>query len=279
MSDATLPGQGPVIMGVLNLTPDSFSDGGAYTDPARALDQALRMAAEGAAIIDVGGESTRPGAASVAAAEQLRRILPVVRALRYALPKPVRISIDTRSAAVAAAAVEAGATMLNDVSAGRDDPALLALAAASDLPIVLMHLQGTLQTMQSNPSYQDVVAEVHSFLLERAEAAQGAGVKPERIILDPGIGFGKTQQHNLALLAQLRRLVDTGYPIMLGTSRKRFMGAICAESAPAALVGATCATTALGVAAGVRYFRVHDVQPNRQAAEVAWAILHNGPGD
>ncbi len=276
MSDATLPGPRPVIMGVLNLTPDSFSDGGAYTDPAKALEQALRMAAEGAAIIDVGGESTRPGATSVAAAEQIRRVLPVVRALRYALPKPVRISIDTRSAEVAAAAVEAGATMLNDVSAGRDDPALLGLAAASGLPIVLMHMQGTPQTMQSDPSYEDVVAEVCSFLLARAEAAQRAGVKPERIILDPGIGFGKTQQHNIALLAQLHRLVDTGYPVLLGTSRKRFMGSLCAESAPAALVGATCATTALGVAAGVRYFRVHDVQPNRQAAELAWAILRSG---
>ncbi|MGH8582075.1 MAG: dihydropteroate synthase [Gammaproteobacteria bacterium] len=276
MSDATLPGQGPVIIGVLNLTPDSFSDGGAYTDPARALEQALRMAAEGAAIIDVGGESTRPGAGSIAAAEQIRRVLPVVRALRFALSKPVRISIDTRSAEVAAAAIEAGATMLNDVSAGRDDPDLLGLAAASDLPIVLMHMQGTPETMQSDPRYQDVVAEVRSFLLARAEAAQRAGVKPERIILDPGIGFGKTQAHNIALLAQLQRLVDTGYPVLLGASRKRFMGSICAESAPAVLVGATCATTALGVAAGVRYFRVHDVQPNRQAAEVAWAIRHSG---
>jgi dihydropteroate synthase len=261
----------PRIAGILNLTPDSFSDGGRFAGGA-AIDHAVAMAEEGADVIDVGGESTRPGALRVPAEEQRRRVVAVIEALRRRLPGEVSISIDTTLAEVAEAALAAGASLINDVSAGRDDPRLLAVAAAQGVPVVLMHMQGTPEGMQQDPRYGDVVEEVRTFLVERAQAALAAGVTPERIILDPGIGFGKTKAHNLSLLARLGRLVDTGYAVMLGTSRKRFMGSVCAEQDPSRLIGATAATTALGVLAGVRWFRVHDVRPNRQAADVAYAI-------
>jgi dihydropteroate synthase len=263
-------------MGVLNCTPDSFSDGGAFLDVAAAVRHALAMAEEGAAIIDVGAESTRPGASRVPAAEQCRRLHEVLIALRRALPPEVGISVDTTRAAVAELAIAAGAGLLNDISAGRDDPALLPLAARAGLSVCLMHMQGEPATMQAAPHYADVVAEVADFLLARAAAAVAAGVARERILLDPGIGFGKTRAHNLALLAALPRLADLGYPLLLGASRKRFLGSLCHETDPAALVGATCATTALGVAAGVRIFRVHDVRANRQALEVAEALRQAG---
>jgi dihydropteroate synthase len=186
--------------------------------------------------------------------------------------RPV-ISIDTTSDAVARAALDAGADWINGTSAGRDAPGMLALAAERAAPIVLMHRRGEPATMQDDPRYEDVVAEVCGFLLDRVGAARAAGVAAERILLDPGIGFGKRRSHNLALLVGLDRLAGLGYPLVLGTSRKRFMGAICAETDPAALVPATCATTALGVAAGVRVLRVHDVAANRQAADTASAIL------
>jgi dihydropteroate synthase len=265
----------PIIMGILNVTSDSFSDGGRYLDTGAAVDHAVRMAEEGADIIDVGGESTRPGAERVAAAGQKERVLPVVERLREALPANVGISIDTTLAAVAGAALDAGAAVINDVSAGRDDEAMLRLAAARKAAVVLMHMQGTPATMQDNPRYGDVVEDIRAFLLERARAAEAAGLEKDCIILDPGIGFGKTREHNLALLANLDRFVDTGYAVMLGTSRKRFMGAICRIEAYDELIGATCATTALGVMTGVRLFRVHDVKPNRQAADVAWAIKNS----
>ena len=263
----------PAIVGILNLTPDSFSDGGAYADADPAVRHACRIAAEGADIIDVGGESTRPGAEPVAAAEQIRRTREVIRRLRQALPDRVAISIDTTLVEVATAALEAGATIINDISAGRDDPGMFALAAERKVALVLMHMQGTPLTMQTDPHYENVVGEVRAFLIERARLAETAGVEHERIIIDPGIGFGKTKVHNLALLADLAAFAATGYAVLLGASRKRFMGAVCAEQTPCELVGATCATTALGVAAGVRYFRVHDVKANRQAADVAWAIM------
>lgn len=263
----------PAIVGILNLTPDSFSDGGAYADPDSAVRHACRIAAEGADIIDVGGESTRPGAEPVAAAEQIRRTREAIRRLRQALPDEVAISIDTTLVEVAAAALEAGATIINDISAGRDDPDMFALAAERKVALVLMHMQGTALTMQTDPHYLNVVGEVRAFLIERARLAETAGVERERIIIDPGIGFGKTKAHNLALLADLGAFAASGYAVLLGASRKRFMGAVCAEQTPRELVGATCATTALGVAAGVRYFRVHDVKANRQAADVAWAIM------
>jgi dihydropteroate synthase len=261
----------PSVMGILNVTPDSFSDGGRHLAVDAALARAAAMVEEGANIIDVGGESTRPGAQAVSDEEQCRRVLPVLEALRKQLPAHVVLSIDTRSSTVAVAALSAGAHLINDVSGGRD-PRLLQLAARESAALVLMHMQGKPDSMQIAPTYQDVVAEVLAGILAAARTAEAAGVARDSILIDPGIGFGKTREHNLRLLAGLPQFVATGYPVLLGTSRKRFMGAICRETSPTDLVGATCATTALGVAAGVRVFRVHDVRPNRQAAEVAWAI-------
>lgn len=262
----------PRLMGILNVTPDSFSDGGRYLAREQAIAHGLALGAAGADIIDVGGESTRPGAQEVAPAEQMRRVVDVIVALREALPGAISISIDTSSAAVAAAALAAGATMINDVSAARRDPRMLALAASTGASLVLMHMQGSPQTMQSDPHYDDVVAEVELFLSERVSCARRAGVRAEQIILDPGIGFGKTVEHNLCLMAGLPRLVGLGYPVLLGASRKRFLGAVTGAGKPACLTAATCATTALGVWAGVSMFRVHDVVENRQAVDVAWAV-------
>jgi dihydropteroate synthase len=265
----------PLIMGILNVTPDSFSDGGEFLEPSVALAHAVRMVEEGADLIDVGGESTRPGSERVAAAEQVKRVLPVIEAVRAALPN-VAISIDTTSAEVAHRALAAGATFINDISAGRDDPGMLALARERRVPIALMHMRGEPASMQDNPQYVDVVAETRDFLLERAAAAIAAGIPRTDIIIDPGIGFGKNREHNLSLLAALGEFVATGFPVLLGTSRKRFMGSICRGDRFSDLAGATCATTALGVLAGVRLFRVHDVRANRQALDVAWAIRTAG---
>lgn len=261
----------PQIMGILNVTPDSFSDGGKYTGIAEATRQAEAMIEEGADIIDVGGESTRPGSEPVSAEEQIRRVVPAITAIRC-ISQTVQISIDTTLSEVAKAALKAGATLINDVSAGLGDAAMLPLAAALNTPIILMHMQGTPQTMQDNPSYNDAVEEVRASLQQRIAAALSAGVKPHNIAIDPGIGFGKRKQDNIDLLAHLRQFVDLGYPVLLGTSRKRFMGGICNVSNPCELVTATAVTTALGVMAGVTMFRVHDVKANRQAADVAWAI-------
>jgi dihydropteroate synthase len=267
----------PLIMGILNVTPDSFSDGGAFLDADKAVEHGLRMAAEGADIIDVGGESTRPGALRVGVGDQVNRTRQIVERLRAVLPPAVTVSIDTTLPEVAEAALGAGAGLINDISGG-GDPGMLELAAARKIPIVLMHMQGTPATMQQNPIYVDVVAEVETFLIAAARAALKAGVGRDRILIDPGIGFGKAGVHNLALMAGLSRLAAHGWPVLLGTSRKRFMGSICNETQPRDLLGATCATTAMGVAAGVRVFRVHDVKANRQAADVAWAICHeHGP--
>ncbi|UHD14698.1 dihydropteroate synthase [Thiocapsa bogorovii] len=262
----------PLIMGILNVTPDSFSDGGCYSDTAVAVQHALEMIDEGADLIDVGGESTRPGSQPVPAPEQERRVIPVIMRLRESVPSSTPISIDTTSARVAEAALEAGADWINDTSAGRDDPAMLALAADRGVPIVLMHRQGMPEAMQQDPRYADVVGEVRDFLAERIETALAAGIAQDKILTDPGIGFGKTLEHNLALMAGLGELVDLGPPLLLGASRKRFLGAICREQVLTALMPATCATTALGVMAGAKVFRVHDVAGNRQAADVAWSI-------
>ncbi len=262
----------PLIMGILNVTPDSFSDGGKYSALHDALKQVERMLAEGVDIIDIGGESTRPGSDSVTPAEQINRVIPVIDAIRNQLKSSILISIDTTSSAVAKAALEAGADIINDVSAGQEDAALLALAAQTEVPIILMHSQGTPKTMQNNPYYDDVVQNVIKALKDRINAALKAGIKKENIAIDPGIGFGKRKQDNLDLLAHLETLVELGFPVLLGTSRKRFMGTLCNVSEPSELVTATAVTTALGVMAGVQLFRVHDVKENRQAADVAWAI-------
>ncbi len=260
-------------MGILNLTPDSFSDGGRYGDPGAALNKATAMAGEGAGIIDVGGESTRPGAQRVPADEQQRRVLDVIAAIAAALPDRL-ISIDTTRAAVAAAALDAGAGMVNDISAGRDDPAMFELIAARDVPVCLMHMQGEPATMQDNPRYDDVVSDVCAFLRERMAAACACGVARERIVLDPGIGFGKTLEHNLTLLANLSQITALGCPVLLGASRKRFIANVGAgeDAAPAERVGGSCATTVLGCLAGVSIFRVHDVAAHRQALDLARAV-------
>lgn len=265
----------PIIMGILNLTPDSFSDSGSHTDRGSAVQFALQMVREGADIIDVGGESTRPGSQRVSPAEQIQRIEDVIAALRTTLPEHILISVDTTWSEVAKAAIDAGASILNDVRAGRDDETMFNLAAEKNLPIILMHMLDTPETMQNDPRYDDVVGEIRAFLLERATTAQDAGVAKENIIVDPGIGFGKTQEHNVELMANLKAFVETDYPVLLGTSRKRFLGAISQETEPKNLVGATCASTVLGVHAGVRIFRVHDVMANRQAADVAAAVKVN----
>ncbi|MDD2758877.1 MAG: dihydropteroate synthase [Methylomonas sp.] len=261
----------PIIMGILNVTPDSFSDGGRYADVAAALRQAECMIADGADMLDVGGESTRPGADPVAADEQIRRTIPVIRAIRENYPA-MTISIDTTSSKVAEAALQAGAAVVNDISGGLGDADMLSMVAANEAAIILMHMQGTPKTMQDHPYYDDVVAEVAVALQRYTEAALMAGIEPENLAIDPGIGFGKRKQDNIDLLAHLSRFVAIGYPVLLGTSRKRFMGSICNVSEPSELVTATAATTALGVMAGVQMFRVHDVKANRQAADVAWAI-------
>jgi len=265
----------PLIMGILNLTPDSFSDGGQYTEHDVAVKYALRMAQEGADIIDVGGESTRPGSGRVSAEIQKQRVLPVIAELRKTLPENIIISIDTTLAEVADAALDAGAAIINDISAGRDDPDIVKLAAKHKCPYIIMHMQGTPETMQANPVYDDVIEEIIIFLLERTESVQKYGIRSQDIIIDPGIGFGKTTEHNFKILANLHNFVDTGYPVLLGASRKRFMESICKKAAPKELMGATCATTVIGVAAGVKLFRVHDVRENRQAADIAWSIYNN----
>lgn len=258
-------------MGILNVTPDSFSDGGAFLRSGIAVRHARKMVEQGASIIDVGGESTRPGAEPVALRTQLARVVPVITELRSILGEDFRLSIDTRDPEVASAAIAAGATMINDVSGG-NNAEILAVAGSQGVPIVLMHMRGNPQTMQHAPTYVDVVAEICGFLAERAERAVVAGVLPANVIVDPGIGFGKTKLHNLEILRHLPDLVAIGYPVMLGTSRKRFMGAICTETEFKQLVGATCATTVIGVQAGIKIFRVHDVRANRQAMEVALAL-------
>lgn len=262
-----------LVMGILNITPDSFSDGGCFLDVDEAVAQAQRMVGEGADIIDIGGESTRPGAGKVNTEVQISRIVPVICALRRILPKEILLSVDTSSSVVAKSALLAGVDFVNDVSAGLDDVDMFPLVIEHNVPLVLMHMQGSPSTMQDNPYYDDVVAEVLSFLLARANAAVQAGVPKENIIIDPGIGFGKRRDDNLRLLAGLECLTGLDYPVLIGTSRKRFMGQVCGEMRPSELLGATIATTVLGMAAGVRIFRVHDVKENRQALDVASAIF------
>jgi dihydropteroate synthase len=260
-------------MGILNVTPDSFSDGGEFSSPELALQHALQMIEEGADIIDTGGESTRPGADIVSKQEQLNRVIPVIELLRKNIPEKILISIDTTNSTVAEVALKAGANWINDVSAAEDSPKMLSIAAEQQCPIVLMHRQGLSATMQDKPQYSDVTQEVVSYLKQRAQVALSAGVSASNIILDPGIGFGKTFEHNLTLMADLKALVDLGYQVLLGTSRKRFLSEICNQPSSSKLAAATCATTTMGVLAGVAIFRVHDVLENRQAADVTWKVV------
>src|SRR5215218_4032185 len=259
------------IMGVVNVTPDSFSDGGAFSDAGAAIAHGLRLAFEGADMLDVGGESTRPGAAAVPAAEEVARVLPVIAGIRAADPS-VRISIDTSKAAVAAAALDAGADYVNDVTALRGDPDMAALVAERGAGVCLMHMRGTPRTMQAEARYDDVVADVKAFLEQRIEAAVAAGIALERIEVDPGIGFAKTIEHNLELLARLRELTALGRPLVVGTSRKSFLGTITGRET-AERVPATLATVVMAYERGASMFRVHDVAPARDALAVAAATL------
>ena len=263
------------LMGVVNVTPDSFSDGGAFEDPVAAVAHGRRLAAEGAAILDVGGESTRPGAEPVAAEEELRRVLPVVSGLA-GLGLPVQISIDTMKAAVAEAAVDAGASYVNDVTAFRHDPEMAGLVADRGVDCCLMHMLGEPRTMQRDPRYGDVVSEVKAFLEERMTAAVAAGVREERIQLDPGIGFGKTLAHNLELLRRLDELTALGRPVVVGTSRKTFLGTITGRDVTGRVHGTT-ATCVLALERGARVFRVHDVAAVVDALAVANATLLRVP--
>jgi dihydropteroate synthase len=271
-------------MGVLNLTPDSFSDGGRYPSVAAALRQAQRMLAQGATVLDLGGQSTRPGAEMVGPEEEQRRLLPVLEALQplRAAHPGMRISIDTFEASVAAAALDAGADWINDVrGANRTlaapggtlrDPAMLSLIARSGCPYVLMHSRGTSQSMDDLATYADVVDEVRAELMLATQEALAAGLKPEQIIWDPGLGFAKTTHQNLELLRRLRELAAAGYPLLVAPSRKRFIGAVLDEPRPRARLWGTAAVCALATAAGARILRVHDVGPIAQTVRMAAAM-------
>ncbi|MEX2105705.1 MAG: dihydropteroate synthase [Solirubrobacterales bacterium] len=259
----------PKLMGVVNVTPDSFSDGGLYFDPEAAIAHGEDLARAGAAILDVGGESTRPGAEEVGVEEELRRVVPVVQELSAA---EAEISVDTSKRAVAEAALDAGATIVNDVTALRGDPEMAALCADRGATVILMHMLGSPRTMQQNPVYGDVVDEVREFLAKRVDAAVAAGVEEERIWLDPGIGFGKTAEHNMELLRRLSELRDLGRPLVVGTSRKSFIGRVDGSEARERL-GGTIASSVLAAAEGAEVLRVHDVAEVAEAMTLAAAIL------
>jgi dihydropteroate synthase len=260
-----------LLMGVVNVTPDSFSDGGRFLEPSAAVAHGARLAEEGAAILDIGGESTRPGAEPVGAEEELRRVVPVVEGLAAA-GTGSQLSIDTSKAAVARAALDAGASYVNDVTAFRADPAIAGLVAERDAECCLMHMLGQPRTMQEDPRYEDVVSDVKAFLERRLAFAVGEGVPEERVTLDPGIGFGKTLDQNLELLRRLEEIVAIGRPVMIGTSRKSFLGKLTGREVDDRLAG-TIATNVLAYARGATVFRVHDVGPVRDALTVAAATV------
>jgi dihydropteroate synthase len=247
---------GCIVMGILNVTPDSFSDGGLFLGAGRAIERGIQIAAEGAAVIDIGAESTRPGAEPVSANTQIKRVVPVIEALAKEIDIP--ISIDTYNFEVAEAALKAGAAIINDITAFADKR-MATLATEKNVPVILMHMQGTPATMQIEPKYEDVAEDVLRFLLERTKYAEDYGIPPERIFIDPGIGFGKTSEHNLILLKNMDRFVTSGYRVLVGTSRKKFIGTITGKEKPAERVFGTAATVALCVAKGASIVRVHDV--------------------
>jgi dihydropteroate synthase len=272
-SGTPLTGPGPVVVGILNVTPDSFSDGGQFFDPEAAAEHAAAMIDEGAGIIDVGGESTRPGSDPVSQEEEVGRVVPVVRRILAARPDAL-ISVDTYRSEVAAAALEAGARLVNDVTALRGDLRMASVVAGAGCPVILMHMQGEPKTMQREPRYEDVVGEVRDFLARRAEHAVAAGVRPEDVIVDPGIGFGKNLEHNLALLRNLDAIGSFGFPVLIGASRKTFIGTITGVMEASERVFGTVATTVLAYEKGATFFRVHDVRANREALVTVEAVLH-----
>jgi dihydropteroate synthase len=262
-------GERTVVMGIVNVTPDSFSDGGKYFDPSRAVAHGEQMAHDGADIVDIGGESTRPGARPISADEEISRVLPVIRGLRAKISLP--ISIDTTKSEVARAALDEGADVVNDISALGFDPAMAPLVAREKAPIVLMHMQGTPRIMQQNPFYENVVEEVKEFLRRRVQFALAAGVEADKIIVDPGIGFGKNIEHNLALLRGLGALADLGRPILVGTSRKTFIGKLL-DAAPEERLEGSLAAAVAAALAGANIVRVHDVKEAARAVRVADAL-------
>ncbi len=264
-------GERTLVMGVLNVTPDSFSDGGRFFAPSAAIAQAERMAEEGADILDIGGESTRPGSDPVPAEEELARILPVIEAVSARLPIP--ISVDTYKATVARRAVEAGAAMVNDISAMTFDPEMAPTLAALQVPVCLMHIQGNPKTMQQNPVYANVAAEVRDWLAERAQAAVRAGIAPENILLDPGFGFGKTAAHNLELVRRLRELTALGYPLLLGVSRKSTIGRVLGGLPAEDRLEGTAAAVAICIANGASVVRVHDVKAMTRVVRMTDALV------
>ena len=251
----------PLVMGILNVTPDSFSDGGRYLEPDAAVERGCRMAEEGADVIDVGGVSTRPGAEGISAEEEARRVVPVVKRLARLVPVP--LSVDTASAQVAAQALDAGASLINDITALRGDPTMASTIAKHRAGVVLMHMQGTPRTMQERPRYRDVVQEVAEFLIRAAEQAQEAGIDRARLLIDPGLGFGKTVRHNLQLLQALPRFVALGWPVVIGPSRKSFIGKTLGLDLPERLAG-TLACVAYAQRSGAHMVRVHDVKETTQ---------------
>ncbi len=259
-----------LIMGIVNVTPDSFSDGGRFNDHGRAVEHALALIAEGADILDIGGESTRPGAEPVEEAEELRRVLPVIRAVRS--QTKALISIDTMKAAVARAALDAGADIINDVTGLRADAAMPRLAAQTSAGLVVMHMTGTPQTMQANPHYDDVVAEVRGYFENRLRLLENEGIAPERVVLDPGFGFGKTLEHNLTLIRELPQLA-TLRPLLIGVSRKSMIAKVLHSDAMDDRYWPTIALTSYAREHGARIVRVHDVKPNREALRMMEAIL------
>lgn len=266
---------GPLLMGILNVTPDSFSDGRAYSGVDEAVRAAMQMAEEGAAFIDVGGESTRPGSDPVSVEEELSRVMPVVEALAPALPG--RVSVDTYKARVAADALAAGAYMINDISALRMDPEMVAVVRDAQCPVILMHMLGEPKTMQQEPVYTDVIEELHRFFVERLDWAVDNGLKEENLLIDPGLGFGKTTAHNVQIMRSLEAFRSLGRPIVVGASRKRFLGDILGIEEPKERDAATAATTVMAVTAGAHIVRVHRVGLNRDAARLAQAVFGPRP--
>jgi dihydropteroate synthase len=262
-------GQHTRIMGALNITPDSFSDGGKYMDPSDAVKRALRMVEEGADIVDVGGESSRPGAESIAASEELRRVMPVVKALREISDIP--ISIDTCKSEVARQALSEGASMINDITALRGDRDMAGTIASFDASVVLMHMKGDPRTMQGAPHYDDIMSEISDHLAGSIEIAAGAGIDPDKIIVDPGIGFGKTVEHNIEILKKLEQLKGLGKPILVGTSRKSFIGELTGKGTDGRMFG-TAATVTAAILKGADIIRVHDIGEMRDVVFVTDAL-------